>query len=87
MFAPGKALKPSLLFVAKAGAYPITFQMFHFRLGSWPSPKQYTRLERLARVKQSILYKKLVTYGHKSVYNIGPSGQYYKTFLGIIDAL
>ncbi len=57
--------------------------MLHlFRL----QPKYQTRLERLARGKHSSLLQKLVYYGCKKFYNVGPWFQCYKTFLFVADS-
>ncbi len=42
-------------------------------------------LERLARGKHSNLLRKFVNYGQKKFYNIGPSAQFLKTFLSVIN--
>jgi hypothetical protein len=41
VFVPGKPFQPSLMFVGKAGAYPIElhFRVFHSMVGSCPCPQ------------------------------------------------
>ncbi len=41
-------------------------------------------LERLARDENSSLLQKFITYSCQKFYDKVPSGQYYKTFLGVI---
>jgi len=74
MFVHCKPFQESRVFVGNAGAYP---NEAHFRcstLGKAPglAHKQQTILERLAWSKHSSLLRNFVTYGSKTLYNIGP---------------
>jgi hypothetical protein len=61
-FVPGKPFQPSLMFAGMARAYP----------SEEPFRCSKTRLEKLARDKRYKLLRKVVTYGRKKFYNIGP---------------
>jgi hypothetical protein len=50
-------------------------------VGSGLTHKHWTRLEKLARDKHSIILRKSINYGQKKFYNIGPRSQFFKTFL------
>ncbi len=67
MFITNNPLRPSLMFVRKAGTYPSggPKSTFPLGLGSGPYKKHWTRLERLARDKQYSLLQTLVNYGRK----------------------
>ncbi len=73
MFVPSKPFQPSLMFAGKAGAYLSGASEKCFtRVCSGITRKHKTRLERLARDKRSCLLQKLINYGCKKFYNIGP---------------
>jgi hypothetical protein len=67
----------SLLFFGKARSLPLSAAPE--RCFTWVfsclTCKHYTILERLARDKHSSLVQKIVTYGCKKFYNIGPRNQ------------
>jgi hypothetical protein len=54
-------------------------------VGSGLTCKHRTRLERLARDKHYNLFQPFVTYGQKMFDNIGPSNQFYITFLSSLS--
>jgi hypothetical protein len=62
------------MFVGKAEDHPIEESFRCSALGQAPglALKQKTRLERLARDKNSSLLRKFVNYGREKFYNIGP---------------
>ena len=61
-FVPGKALRPSLMFVGKAGVYPNEALFTRSTLGkaSGLTHKHKTRLRTLAMVKWSSLLRKVI---------------------------
>ncbi len=70
MFVPGKTLQPSLMFEGKVRAYPSdTFQLLHYRVGSWPHPQTLDEAERLTKDKLSSLVQKSVNYVRKKFHS------------------
>ncbi len=69
---PGKPFKPSLMFVGKARANPITAPFRCYTLGKAPglAQKHYTRLEKLAR--EQTLYKNSLITTIKSFIGLTP---------------
>ncbi len=61
MFVPDKPFQLSVMFVGKAGAYPIQEPFRCYTLGQ----NTHTRLERLTRDKHSSLLRKFVNFGQK----------------------
>jgi len=55
--------------------------MFAGKAGAYPS--EVPRLERLAKDKRSNLLWKVVTYGRKKFYNIGPRWQFHKHIMNV----
>jgi hypothetical protein len=56
------------MFAGKTGAY----QVLYSRVSFWPSLKQETRLERLAKEKHFSLLLKFVNYRQKSFKSLAP---------------
>ncbi len=79
MFAPGKTFEHSLFLVGMARSLPQSGEVFHSGK-LLDSCKHYTILEKLARDEHSSLLQKIVTYGCKKFYNIGPWGLYHKIY-------
>ncbi len=74
IFATGKPFQFSLMFMGKARGLPqgrVPERCFTW-VGSGLTRKFQTRLERLARDKNSSLLQKSVNYGCKKFYRIGP---------------
>ncbi len=67
MFVNGKPFQPSLMFVGKAGAYPIEepFRCCTLGQASGLAHKQETRLERLTRDKHSNLLRNFINHRQK----------------------
>jgi hypothetical protein len=73
VFVPGKLFQPSLMIVHTAGSPPYSGALEGASLGQSPglTRKHYTRLDRPGRDKHSSLLRILVSYGGKTLYNIG----------------
>jgi hypothetical protein len=65
------------MFEGKAGDCPDEAP-FRCSLLRYFSHKHWAILKRLVRDKRSNVLQKLINYGHKKFYNIGPREQYYK---------
>ncbi len=68
MFVPGWPYQPRQMLAA--GPEPTLVKLINSRVGSWPYPQ--TMLERLTLYEHSCLLRKVVNYGRKKLYNIGP---------------
>jgi hypothetical protein len=68
---PGKPFQCSLMFASKAEAYlSETPFLCSTRVGCGLTCKHYARLERLARDKNSSLFRSFVKYGFKKLYMV-----------------
>ncbi len=81
MFARGKPLQLSLMFVGKAGAYPSEARSDAPKLAY----KYLTRLERPPRDKHSSLLQSFINYGCLKFYTNGPLTM--KSFMVVIISL
>ncbi len=79
ILSPTFLFQPNLMFVGKARSLPQNGAPE--RCFTWLSSSlAYTSLKRLGRDKQSSLLPKLVIYGQKKGYNIGPGANVTKLF-------
>ncbi len=76
------------MFTGEAGAYPrVKHNVLKCMVGSGlPHKLCKTSLEKLARDKRSSLLWKVITYGCKKIYNIGPWSLFYKNITIVNDA-
>jgi hypothetical protein len=72
VFVPAKPFQLSIMFMIKDGVYLTEAPFMCSTLEKAPAQKQLNRLKKLARDEHARLLRKLVNYGRKKFYNIGP---------------